>query len=590
MPSHSLFFLKMNTIGRARLFFKISILLILSAFASFFFASCDTVHDDAYIYYSKSSLMYISLALNNSKNAAVLSDSSTSSSRTILPSEIDLADSSQNYYFYIWGSSVLGSVSPRKVDFTADSSTTGTIELNFPLSTYTFVLAATTEEPSDISDGSKILENAVLVGYTQADLNYSKNVTFYLSDEGLSGTGTVRVALLLDSSWSETEINELADYTVTAGIYNIKTGESVLEHSVLSVSGVNKSTPKYFSVINVPSGTYNFTVKFSKAGNNAVYPYSDRIIISPHRSVDTTVSIPNVVEKAPDAPTNFRASYCMDERFYSDCTELKQNTVDSYSGYGLLLSWEDNASNEAYFRITLANVSKMNALSSVPDTFTDDNWAALLGSYALNTNVVKVYDRTCTSAGEYIAGSLERNNTSLILYLPFDSCYVAKIEAVNDAGISSACYAKIDEDFSITVEDIGTVYAGKAFSTATQPTNVINRYKIEYHFNDGTYSYKDANGNTLPENPITKFVSYGTYGSNGKAFLCPIAESGAGTESAPSLIYDSSRWRRWVIGSVNGPNLITLTGGTTEGDETYSYQEPNDYTGYTSLYLFARYD
>ena len=337
----------------------------------------------------------------------------------------------------------------------------------------------------------------------------------------------------------------------------------------------------------MPSGTYNFTVKFSKAGNNAVYPYSDRIIISPHRSVDTTVSIPNVVEKAPDAPTNFRASYCMDERFYSDCTELKQNTVDSYSGYGLLLSWEDNASNEAYFRITLANVSKMNALSSVPDTFTDDNWATLLGSYTLNTNVVKVYDKTCTSAGEYIAGSLERNNTSLILYLPFDSCYVAKIEAVNDAGISSACYVKIDEDFSIT-EDyyIGAVYAGKAFSTAENPTNVINRYKIEYYLNDGIYYPND------PTKTITKITEYGTYNTNGKAFLCPTALKEKATEINPALISDGNRWRRWVIGYTNGPNLITLTGEDTLPSESadYSYQKPNAYTGYTSLYLFARYD
>lgn len=550
--------------------------------------------EDAYVFKKSESYVYISLSLSKTSSIVTTYDST----RTILPVSINLTNSAYN--FYIWGKSKTGSISPRKVDFSSSSSTKGTILLDFPATTYTFVLAAIDGTPSDIADSSKILEEAVLIGYTNADLAYTNKLNFYLSQNTISGYGNVSIAMLLDSTWSSEEISDLGNYYFTAGLYDIKTGEEAFSSSYEFFTGLNNTSATVFSRSAVPSGNYNFTVKIYKNSSSSIYNYSDRIVVYPNQKIDSKIYIPNIVERIPDAPSDFKAAWSIDSKLY----ENTLGNEEDYASYGLLLSWKDNSCSEAYFQVSLIDVTKTaTAVADIPDlgTFTDSDWFSITANY---TNYIKVYNDTYTTSNDYFAGSPEKNNTSLILYIPFDGCYIAKIEAVNDAGISAACYATITDDLTIDIEDSNyshntAVYSGKAFRTNENPNcNVINLHRIVYYLNGGVYSYfADAGGN----NKVTisdSIIQYCLYGM-AKTILSPIALEEVATEDNPALIYKDydtnlygNRWNRWMSGSYYGTNLIdtNIGGKTVSVDENYTYQKPNDYTGYKSLYLFARYD
>lgn len=356
------------------------------------------------------------------------------------------------------------------------------------------------------------------------------------------------------------------------------------------------------------AGTYNLVVSIKETGSSKKYTYSDTIIVAPNRVITATILLPNVIEYPPEAPSNFKAAYCLDERIYYDTKTLtdgaestETSEAASENEYALLLSWADNSQNESNFKVTLAAVSKMSPMPAVPATMTDSDWARIVSGYN-GTSTVKVYDEKCVRAENYYAGSLEKNNTSLILYVPFDVCYIAKIEAVNDAGVSSACYATLDSDFNIEVydEDYGNntaIYAGKAFSTAQNLCSVINLYKIVYHFSGGTLEYTESSALKTENGP---FVDYGVYGSY--LFFCPTSELAGATKDSPALLYlysgpdatsvYGSRWTHWKVDSFYGTDLIStaIGGADVVVDSSYTYQKPNDYTGYKSLYLFARYD
>ena len=277
--------------------------LVLSLALSLVISGCGEISTDAYVY-KKAEYVYINLSMGKSIVNSALS--AESSSRTILPEEIDLTDSAK-YNFYIWGKSNSGTLSPRKVKFDSTSSTTGTIELDFPVTTYTFTLAVTAGEPSDISTGTKILKEAIMVGYTTADLAHTNTVKFYLSQNEISGTGDVKVSMLLDDSWESKDIADLAGFYFTAGLYDIKTGDEAFGSSSQSFPAPTKSDSVTYYRTSVPAGTYNFTVKIFKTGSEMTYHYSDRLIVSSNLDTISTIYIPNIVEKIPEAPSEFKA-------------------------------------------------------------------------------------------------------------------------------------------------------------------------------------------------------------------------------------------------------------------------------------------
>ena len=598
-------------------------------------SSCaDIASGFVYERFGAESQRYVYISLEQSKSVVT--------ARTITAPAVDFTNSSKNYSFYIWGKSSQGTVEPRIVDFNTETGTTGTINLDFPVTSYYFTLAVTEGAVENATTG-KILEKAIFIGRTNADLTYTNTVRFFLSDNEIDGTGSVDLSIYLDESWSLSQIEDLnSNYYVTFGLYYIKSGSIIDGYTPTNIEGsLSRSVPfttnGYLS--GVPAGVYNFTVEIQKKTGGSIYTYSDRIIVAANRTIDSSVYIPNIVERAPVAPTSFKAAHSMAPCIYYTydgdtgiSTRLKNDDseldIDDYNvnGYGLLLKWTDSSNNESGFKITIANISKIintesgviDAIAALPDTMTDSAWRTLVGSYETSPSYVTVLnEENCAASPMYVAGSLERNSTQLILYVPFGECYIAKIQSVNDAGESSACYVTMGDDFTVIDENdtdynVGARYNGSAFRIDSSTTSkVINRYKIVYYLSGGKFEYRyNGDMKLTPENRDF-VIEYHTYGEG--TVLCPTATLDNATANNQALVYTAygtpeesdlyytawktwfdekfgwsinARWRRWVTNSQLGNDYA----GVENSIDRFTYIQPSDYAGYTSLNLFARYD
>ena len=221
------------------------------------------------------------------------------------------------------------------------------------------------------------------------------------------------------------------------------------------------------------------------------------------------------------------------------------------------------------------NASGSNSVNLVETDDKDCSWSYAYPLYVKSGNTYYIADNTNAfgEGGTFTDG--EAINKT-VTYTNVDKTIVFFAEAESAAGTSSACYVTLDEGFNISM------YTGKPFAG-----NVINCYKTIYHLSGGTLSYTE---NYNPKRITGRIIKYHNYGEGD--FLCPIASNTAsGTLETPALICNSENWRRWVVGSYYGENLVDIIGGTSiTVNPAYTYQKPNDYTGYTSLYLFARYD
>ena len=582
-----------------------------------------------YVYEKEDSANYMYISLE--------SNSSIVSSRTITAPAIDFTDSTQNYVFYIWGKSNSGSLTPRQVDFDVEDGTSGTIELDFPVTSYNFTLAVTEGEAVNTSDGDHILTDAIFVGYANVDLTYTKTVKFYLSAINTSGYGAAYIDFYLDDSWSDSDITLLQDnYSVTVGLYTIADNTLLEDYSAVTIANLNRTTGVSWgnAYSGTPAGVYNLIVNMAKSDGTKTHSYSDRIIIAANRTIDTSVYIPNIIEKVPATPQNFKAAHAVDAKIYHKynsttgvSTRLDEEddvNVDDYNvdGYGLLFTWDDCSNNEDHFKITLANLNKIVAgnvtgtIDDLPAVMTDVKWNSLIGRYENSSDYVTIFDEEYASERSYIGGSLERNSTAFMVYAPFGNCYLAKIQAVNEAGESAACYVTLGENFTLVDEtDTGYVggasYEGKSFTTGDSTSKVIHLYKIVYNLAGGTYY--DGGGSSEFSSP-SWIIKYKTYGDG--SILCPTSTKSQATtlsDSAPALIYTAAgfdsgtnedntyrenfektyrislgdRWRRWKVNSIGGSDYDSTGDETSDG---FTYQKPANYTGYTSLYLFARYD
>ena len=316
---------------------------------------------------------------------------------------------------------------------------------------------------------------------------------------------------------------------------------------------------------NVPSGVYNFVVEFANGDRSNPktkrFYYSEKIIVLANQNIIADIKVPNVIEKAPAPVSGFQVGY-------NDPDEIPGiETVDS--GYYLAtFQWDDNSVNEEYFVLQLMDVSKdvqtgvnfnqkgiqtnlsdtaaacLTAVAAAPDTFQtaagdplttkqEDAKAAWNAETVIPTVQNFSYDKTVfqNTDSRYAAGSLDKNSTSVSLWLPLGSVYVARICAFNsactalDAGpapnvmtsdqqwvysnttaLTSADPAQVDKLMTVyTTTSTGNAIAGGATPhkwpavdpgvaggiVAAKETNVaplaINRYRVTYNFNGGRY-------------------------------------------------------------------------------------------------------
>ena len=452
-------------------------------------------------------------------------------SRTILPQAVNASDNTAVKFYLEYKDTLSNSPvsNPEEIAFTADtgSTTKGTLTKTFDVSVYSFTLYCVPASAA-ISNSTTAKNNAMFIGYANADLRYADTISFYMTAENATGKGTVDLAIYSSNENSTTDLwNVPAGYTVTAGIYSkvdnslvypTATPKSLISTSPLAAESAIEGAAFGGSSTAVDSGSYNFVVTFTDTtNNNKSYEWSDEIIILPNQKTDGNVFVPEVIEKKPDAPSSFFVAYA---------DPLEKDAAFYYAEF----AWSDNSNNERSFEIDLVDVSdnvdntQGNATSYVTSAIpaSDSDWSSALVSY---TNPVPVtYDWEAYQKSQYNPNpgkySLIKNNENAMFLLELGKRYLARIRAQNDVGYSDYAYLHIpakkadgtyetgfadgtgtieftedatnapDATSSITVTN--TDYSVRATAATALTMNVfdegsftVNRFRIRYNLMDG---------------------------------------------------------------------------------------------------------
>lgn len=433
--------------------------------------------------------------------------------RSIMPPAFTTTDT-LNYYLY-------GTASNGEVhEWTHVKEVTGgKFTLDVEPYNWNLTLAVTADAATTIAEGDKLPDvktKAVLIGYAAVDLTRRANsASFTLKPDGLTTPGQVNLTTSLDGWTIPASID-----SVKLGIYNLTNGtevtysdgnstvESVARTDFSTIFGDGKASGKFGkSEKKLAPGTYTFKVEFLDADDNCQAEWSDSIVILPGKTNDKPVAIPNVIGTVPEAVTTFTASYVA-------------GTEDSTPGfYDVKFEWVGDACvNERYFEIDLLDVtgSTVDAIPDNKDPDKDKKWDAAVTAASPATPVT--YGADVIENQLYVEGSLLANNTSLTMKLELGKAYVARIRAVNRAGLSDNAYV--------------TVGTGKGNETVFEGT-FINLFRIRYNLQGGTYT--PATG-TAQTTPIVDYASAAT------AYLVPDATSDA---TKNILKKGNISWTKW---------------------------------------------
>ena len=521
-----------------------SIFAFFAISAAMIFASCSNL-TDAKVSSSSEDKNTLNIEVTNYDEVVTqASKNANHASRTIIPNSFD----SDGVDFYLYGTNTSGGTfGPEKVTFkgTADaaggaaSKTVGTINIPANSSVWEFTLVAVTSGDAAPTEAT-LKDNAVLIGYSSMDMLNGDTAKFTLSPDGLRKEAKIAMKLYTDN-WALP-----ADFTAKAGIYLLTTGADAgtdaapTEKEVAFTDATkDEANAVDYAIASFAPGTYLFKVTFEKTGSNKKFYWSDVLVVLPGKTIDNAVGIPNVIGTAPAAPTAFKAGYV-------------ENSEDKFSGwYTTAFEWVRGSKNENNFEIEVLEFNDADTVTPPADA--DTGWTTALGA---GTSVT--YDSKFSSAANYESGSLLSGNTKAQLRLELGKRYFARIRAVNDAGESAW-----------TLVSLATAPAEPTGTTAFTG-NTINRYRLTYFMNGGTY-YADKTA-----------ADAGTGGSTADKVSYHCEDSAAGTpiikaDETPIIKKNTYTWSYW---SKDGKS------------ETASrYNEPGtapaNYKGYKNLDLYA---
>ena len=521
-----------------------SIFAFFAISAAMIFASCSNL-TDAKVSSSSEDKNTLNIEVTNYDEVVTqTSKSANRASRTIIPDSFD----SDGVDFYLYGTNTSGGTfGPEKVTFKgnadaaggAASKTVGTINIPANSSVWEFTLVAVTSGDAAPTEAT-LKDNAVLIGYSSMDMLNGDTAKFTLSPDGLRKEAKIAMKLYTDN-WALP-----ADFTAKAGIYLLTTGADAgtdaapTEKEVAFTDATkDEANAVDYAIASFAPGTYLFKVTFEKTGSNKKFYWSDVLVVLPGKTIDNAVGIPNVIGTAPAAPTAFKAGYV-------------ENSEDKFSGwYTTAFEWVRGSKNENNFEIEVLEFNDADTVTPPADA--DTGWTTALGA---GTSVT--YDSKFSSAANYESGSLLSGNTKAQLRLELGKRYFARIRAVNDAGESAW-----------TLVSLATAPAEPTGTTAFTG-NTINRYRLTYFMNGGTY-YADKTA-----------ADAGTGGSTADKVSYHCEDSAAGTpiikaDETPIIKKNTYTWSYW---SKDGKS------------ETASrYNEPGtapaNYKGYKNLDLYA---
>ena len=450
--------------------------------------------------------------------------------------------------FYLYGTNTSGGTfGPEKVTFKgntdaaaaggAASKTVGTINIPANSAVWEFTLGAVATGAPAPTDETNLKDNAVLIGYSSMDMLNGDTAKFTLSPDGLTKEAKIAMKLYTDG-WTIP-----ADFTAKAGIYLLTTGADAGADAAATekpVAFTDTSTDKAhavdYAIASFTPGTYLFKVTFEKTGSNKKFYWSDVLVVLPGKTIENAVGIPNVIGTVPTAPTAFKAGYV-------------EKSEDKFSGwYTTAFEWVRGSKNENNFEIEVLEFN--DAATVTPPADADAAWptAPTAGSSV-------TYDSKFSSAANYESGSLLSGNTKAQLRLELGKRYFARIRAVNDAGESDWTLVALAD---APAEPTGT----KAFTG-----NTINRYRLTYFMNGGTYYADKTAADAGTGGSTADIVEY--YCENSTAGTA--IKTADGTAGNPIITKNTYTWSYW----------------STDGTSATAYTATDPYKGYKNLDLYA---
>lgn len=363
---------------------------------------------------------------------------------------------------------------------------------------------------------------------------------FTLSPDGLTKKAEIAMKLYTEGWTLPT------GFTAKAGIYLLTTGADAgtdaakTEQSVAFTDTTkDEANAVAYTIASFTPGTYLFKVTFEKTGSNKKFYWSDILVVLPGKTINNAVGIPNVIGEKPEAPTEFKAGYV-------------ENSEDKYSGwYTTAFEWVRGSKNENNFEIEVFEFNDADTVTPPADA--DAAWPTVPTDGSSVT-----YDSKFSSEANYESGSLLSGNTKAQLRLELGKRYFARIRAVNDAGGSD--WTLVD------------LTAAPAEPTETQKFtgNTINRYRLRYFMNGGTY----FDNETAAEG--------GTGGSTADKVSYYCEDSATGIEitkadGTPIIKKNTYTWSYWSKDA------------TSEDASRYNEPgaAPENYKGYKNLDLYA---
>lgn len=516
-----------------------SIFAFFAISAAMIFASCSNL-TDANVSSSSEDKNTLNIEVTNYDEVVTqASKSANHASRTIIPDSFN----SDDVDFYLYGTNTSGGTfGPTKVDFKGNtdavggtSKTVGTINIPANSSVWDFTLVAVTsgaEAPTEAT----LKDEAVLIGYSSMDMLNGDTAKFTLSPDGLTKEAVIAMKLYTDGWQLPT------GFTAKAGIYDLATGAdaATTEKDVdFKATSIDADHAVDYAIASFTPGTYLFKVTFENTNSNKKFYWSDVLVVLPGKTIDNVVGIPNIIGTAPTAPTAFKAGYV-------------EKSEDKFSGwYTTAFEWERGSKNENNFEIEVLEFNDADTVTPPADA--DAAWTT-----ALATGKSVTYDSKFSSVANYESGSLLSGNTKAQLRLELGKRYFARIRAVNDAGESAWTLVALAD---APAEPTGT----KAFTG-----NTINRYRLTYFMNGGTYYADKTKADAGTGGKTADIVSYHCEDSTTGT---PITKA----DETPIIKKNTYTWSYWSKDATS---------------ETLSrYNEPGtapaNYTGYKNLDLYA---
>lgn len=523
-----------------------SIFAFFAICAAMIFASCSNIVD-ANVSSSSEDKNTLNIEVTNYDEVVTqASKSANRASRTIIPDSFD----SDGVDFYLYGTNTSGGTfGPEKVTFKgnteaaggAASKTVGTINIPANSSVWEFTLVAVAPQGAPApTDEATLKDNAVLIGYSSMDMLNGDTAKFTLSPDGLTKEASVAMKLYNDGWTTPT------GYKITAGIYKLTdgadatiTGDGKGTTTIKENLSLGTSAPAdaNYSLPSMTPGTYLFKVIYTSDATKKSFVWSDVLIVLPGKPVDSLIAIPNVIGTAPAAPTDFKAGYV-------------ETTEDKFSGwYTTAFEWERGSKNENNFEIEVLEFNDADTVTPPADA--DAAWTTALAAGSSVT-----YDSKFSEAANYENGSLLSGNTKAQLRLELGKRYFARIRAVNDAGESDW---KLVDLATAPAEPTGT----KAFK------NTINRYRLTYFMNGGTYFADKTKADAGTDGSTADKVEYYCEAETGT----PITKA----DETPIIKKNTYTWSYWSKDA------------TSETASRYNEPgvAPENYKSYKNLDLYA---